>query len=119
MGSIPLRTCSGMEARERGNTFRDPVDSRNADCSCPANVSGVYGTGRSIKIDVLIAVGRPLDMKPQGVVTLIPTVETNLDEMRKALVAITHLWPDPGMCAEIAPEYVGPNDGRMRADLLW
>jgi hypothetical protein len=38
--------------------------------------------------------------------------------MRKALEAISSLWPQPPHCAEVAPEYIGPNDGRIRADLL-
>jgi len=40
-------------------------------------------------------------------------------DMEKALRSIVSLWPDPGMCAELVPEWVGPNDGRMRADMLW
>jgi hypothetical protein len=38
---------------------------------------------------------------------------------KHALEIIAGMWPDPGMCAEIAPKYVGPNDGRLRADMLW
>ena len=39
--------------------------------------------------------------------------------MENALRSIAALWPEPGMCAEIAPEWVGPNDGKMRADILF
>lgn len=37
----------------------------------------------------------------------------------RPLEVIASLWPDPGMCAELAPEHIGPNDGRLRADLLF
>jgi hypothetical protein len=43
----------------------------------------------------------------------------NAEAMYTALEKIAGLWPDPGMCAELVPEWVGPNDGRMRADTLW
>lgn len=45
-------------------------------------------------------------------------VET-CNTQEKALQSIVSLWPDLGMCAELVPEWVGPNDGRMRADTLW
>lgn len=41
------------------------------------------------------------------------------EAMFAALEKIASLWPDPGMCGELVPEWVGPNDGRMRADTLW
>ena len=36
----------------------------------------------------------------------------------QALRAIVSLWPDPETSAEIAPEWVGENGGKIRADLL-
>jgi hypothetical protein len=42
-----------------------------------------------------------------------------LSKVQQALQLIARLWPDPGMCAEVVPEFVGQNDGRLRADLLW
>ena len=39
--------------------------------------------------------------------------------LEEALQSIANLWPDPDCCAELVPEWVGPNDGRMRADTLW
>lgn len=41
------------------------------------------------------------------------------ENMFAALQNIASLWPDPPDCAELVPKWVGPNDGRMRADLLW
>ncbi len=41
------------------------------------------------------------------------------EKMFAALQNIASLWPDPPNCAELVPEWVGPNDGRMRADALW
>ena len=41
------------------------------------------------------------------------------EAMFAALEKIASLWPDPGMCGELVPKWVGPNDGRMRADKLW
>jgi hypothetical protein len=41
------------------------------------------------------------------------------ETLEKALKFIASLWPDPDYCAELVPEWVGPNDGRMRADMLW
>jgi hypothetical protein len=46
-------------------------------------------------------------------------MRARIEKLESALQSIAGMWPDPGMCAEIAPEYVGPNDGRMRADTLW
>ncbi len=42
-----------------------------------------------------------------------------INAYRQALQTIANLWPDPDCCAELVPEWVGPNDGRMRADTLW
>jgi hypothetical protein len=42
-----------------------------------------------------------------------------LAKIQQPLAQIAALWPDPGMCAEVAPKFVGLNDGRMRADLLF
>lgn len=42
-----------------------------------------------------------------------------INAYRQALQYIAILWPDPDCCAELVPEWVGPNDGRMRADTLW
>jgi len=39
--------------------------------------------------------------------------------LEEALRTIASLHPDPGMCAELVPEWVGPNEGRMRAETLW
>jgi hypothetical protein len=39
--------------------------------------------------------------------------------MHAALEQIASLWPDPDCCGELVPKFVGPNDGRMRADALW
>ena len=51
--------------------------------------------------------------------TPIPPIETREQALGKALLSIARMWPDPGMCAELVPERVGPNDGRMRADTLF
>jgi hypothetical protein len=48
-----------------------------------------------------------------------PDGPTREETLEKALQFIARLWPDPGMCSELVPEWVGPNDGRMRADNLW
>jgi hypothetical protein len=42
-----------------------------------------------------------------------------IDRYEQSLRAIAGMWPEPGMCAELVPKWVGPNDGRMRADALW
>ena len=41
------------------------------------------------------------------------------EEMEAALKSIAALWPDPDCAAELVPEWVGPNDGRLRADTLF
>jgi hypothetical protein len=41
------------------------------------------------------------------------------EKLEKALQFIAHLWPDPDYCAELVPEWIGINAGRMRADVLW
>ena len=43
---------------------------------------------------------------------------TTEEKYRWALESISGLWPEPPNCAEVAPQWVGPNDGRVRADLL-
>ena len=43
---------------------------------------------------------------------------TNYEKLRTALKQIATLWPEPGMCAEVNPEWVGENDGKQRAILL-
>jgi hypothetical protein len=48
----------------------------------------------------------------RGLENRIRTLETTLKQ-------IATLWPDPSMCAELVPEWVGPNDGRIRAELLF
>ena len=45
-----------------------------------------------------------------------PPVNTSYE---KALRDIVSLYPEPGVCAELVPSYVGPNDGQMRASTLW
>lgn len=45
--------------------------------------------------------------------------ESRRPEPEKALRTIVSLWPDPDCSAELAPEFIGPNDGRIRADKLW
>jgi len=52
----------------------------------------------------------------EGAENVTPSKES---DFRKALETIASLWPDPGMCGPLVPEWVGPNDGRMRADTLW
>ena len=42
-----------------------------------------------------------------------------IQRLEKALQSIANLWPEPDCCAELVPEWVGENDGRMRAVTLW
>ena len=50
----------------------------------------------------------------------IPDGPTREQILEKALQSIASMWPDLGMCAELVPEWVTPNDGeRMRAEILW
>ncbi len=53
--------------------------------------------------------------KEQG----IPLDDSPEMRYKKALEDIASMWPNPGMCAELVPKHVWPNDGRMRADTLW
>ena len=60
-------------------------------------------------------------LEPDEIIEAIaPHVQENPNDLyEKSLRSIASLWPDPGMCAELVPEWIGPNDGRMRADTLW
>ena len=49
----------------------------------------------------------------------INTQTGTIQELTKALQSIANLWPDPDCCAELVPKWVGPNDGRIRAEALW
>ena len=40
------------------------------------------------------------------------------NDLLLALKAISGLWPEPPFCAEVNPEYIGPNNGKLRAILL-
>jgi hypothetical protein len=51
--------------------------------------------------------------------TIAPYVQDAPTGYKQALQSIANLWPDPDCCAELVPEWVRPNDGRMRADTLW
>ena len=42
----------------------------------------------------------------------------NPDIYRAALEQISRLWPEPPNCADVNPEFVGPNGGKSRAILL-
>ena len=68
---------------------------------------------------------RDMELKPvciahsSEIAAQIVEEHNQLAEYRKALEYIAFIWPDPGMCGPLVPEYVGPNDGRIRADTLW
>jgi hypothetical protein len=69
-----------------------------------------------VEADRIIDEGIPAD---DGLFVTYVDHSTEVEKLTKALQLVAFLWPDPGMCAEFVPEWVGPNDGRMRAEALW
>jgi hypothetical protein len=41
-----------------------------------------------------------------------------VEQLTTALESISGLWPEPPHCADVYLDWIGPNDGKMRAGLL-
>ncbi len=85
-----------------------------AEARATALANGLYEKAKEQK-----AQEKALEEQQQRDAIALQKKKDNAEVMCAALETIAALWPDPSMCAELVPEWVGPNDGRMRADILW
>lgn len=106
--------------KELGFWQLEPGDWRFVDLTGdkPAQIGGGYATKAELLANVetkAVEFGCEDAMYPSTMAKVL----VKITEYNKALREIVSLWPDPDCAAELAPEFIGPNDGRMRADKLW